>query len=613
MASIDTLKAALAGVNWDVSLSWPEHILTVPAHDLYIALGGVEPPKLLPVPYYSQEASDARAYANDCGPACVHMLLDWQAAKVNLPQLIVTTNQLSSETTLNGNDVGLGNAALVTLAAKHSLALKVASGVNQAFIQDQIDAGLPVICLISYAPIQDRENQADRGGHFVVAVGYDVNNIYINDPDWWASGRYTPEMGHNFRVPWEQFNAALAAYNNTGCIVAKLFQPTKLYVVLTDMNIRSGPSVYNATVGSGVKLGSSVIVDLMQQIPDTAGNVYVPLWGGNWIALRNTQQNRIYLDVAMPAPPKPSAISGFGPHFLDGKYDAEVAKKYPVVKVMDNPGALVSAHADNPDRMFIHRRYNQDVDNVPGFIAAHGGATNAAAVWFTMYKADFEQCPWAYHEGPCESTTLTELIAFETERARIMGEAGYKPCVLNLGVGQTSDGLWRRPDMQKLMAEVVKAGGAIGLHCYAEGVMSASSGAGYWQKDGTWSLPGTPLPATIDPTQSWLALRIVRDMQIVNSLGYAPQFIATELGIDDCSNDVQSNGVYWPHGVRTRGWRTCWDIWLKEGWLVGRDAFTFYRCQLNWWVKQTGLPGCVYAQGDKTAGDPGVFDTLGLL
>jgi len=390
--------------------------------------------------------------------------------------------------------------------------------------------------------------------------------------------------------------------------------PLETFVVSVDkdgLNIRSEPNTRKRAVGK-LYNGDSVIVQ--GKYPDSASGYNFALL----ISVNGLKKSGyVAREFLKPVPPPPpTGIKGYGPHFLDGQYDAEVAKKYPVVKVMDNPGALVSAHNDNPDRMFIHRRYNKDVDNVPGFIAAYGGAPQAALVWFDMYKADFEQCPWAYHEGPCEAGISADLISFEYERAKLMGDNGYKPLVLNLGVGQTNDSLWKRADMQRLLAIVEKVGGAIGLHCYAEGVMSASSGAAYWNKDGTWSLPGTPLPKTIDPTQSWLALRIVRDRDVIASLGYHPQLIATELGLDDCAAG-DSNGIYWPdndHAIR--GWRTCWNLWNKMGWIVGIDAFSFYRCQLKWWVDTTGLPGCVYAHNDRTGsidGGPGCFDTAGLL
>lgn len=379
------------------------------------------------------------------------------------------------------------------------------------------------------------------------------------------------------------------------------------------LNIRPTPNTKQKAIGT-VRNGATVVVQ--GKYKDTvSGYTFTLLVSIDGLKQPSGYVAREFLKPVPPPPPTkpPSVFKGFGPHFLNGQYDATVARKYPVVKVMDNPGALVAAHADNPDRLFIHRRFNKAVDNPAKFIEDNGGATNAALTWFEMYKADFEQCPFAYHEGPCEAGVSTALIDFEYERTRILADKGYKACVLNLGVGQTFDALWTRADVVRLVQLVQRTGGAIGLHCYAEGVMSAYTGAGYWQDDGTWSLPGNPLPATIDPLQSYLALRIVRDQQILNGLGLYPQLIATELGLDDCYSP--DNGVKLPRGIKVRGWRSCTGVWQSEGWLKDIDANNFYLKQLQWWCDQTGLPGCVYAHGDATEwnGIPGVFDTVGLL
>jgi len=166
-------------------------------------------PVMLNIPYRSQEAPDARRYRNDCGPACVGMLLDWQAQVKGLTTPRIATDQLSSETSLASSDSGLRTAQLVTLALAHGLKLNLVTTANIQNIVDEINAGRPVLCLISYGPLTGRENQFDSGGHFLLAVGYDGNNIYVNDPDWYNHGAITMEQGHNWKVPITQFAQAL--------------------------------------------------------------------------------------------------------------------------------------------------------------------------------------------------------------------------------------------------------------------------------------------------------------------------------------------------------------------------------------------------------------------
>lgn len=377
--------------------------------------------------------------------------------------------------------------------------------------------------------------------------------------------------------------------------------PVLRYVNTPDgLNVRAAPSLSAGRVG-GLPYKMAI------QVYDQPQNGYVQIaagnYKGNWTATQ-------WLSVEPPATVAviPAQIRGFGPHFLNGQYDAGVARKYNVVKVMDNPGALASAVRDNPNRLFIHRRYNQGVDQIDNFVDQHGGPAGAAAAWFAMYRGDFETVPQAYHEGPCESFPTEKMIAFELERAKLATLYGWKVCVLNLGVGHTSDELWARSDVLALMKFVQDNQHLVGLHCYGEAVITAMAGAAYWRQDGSWSLPGNPLPATIDSTQSWLAFRIIQDRKLLAAKGITPMFCATELGIDDCSPP-------YPHGVQTRGWKSAVAIWQSEGWLAGTDAIGFYRKQLQYWVDMTGLPGCVYAHGDRTAWRdiPDVFNTEGVL
>jgi ABC-type bacteriocin/lantibiotic exporter with double-glycine peptidase domain len=142
----------------------------------------------------------AGRYANDCGAACVKMVLDY----CNLQS--ETVDVLASQTALAQKDDGLTSAALRVLAARYNLALVVRNDLSIAEIKWQIDAGKPVIMLISYRYIRGRQNQGDFGGHFVVATGYDADHVIINDPDWWGS---QTEKGHGFAVPVQEFGQAI--------------------------------------------------------------------------------------------------------------------------------------------------------------------------------------------------------------------------------------------------------------------------------------------------------------------------------------------------------------------------------------------------------------------
>ena len=178
-------------------------------------------PIMIDVPYRSQESQDARRYRNDCGPACVAMLIDWQRKVKGLPPQPISINQLASETSLATRDTGLPTSALVPLAAKHGVTLRLS---NNATVQNQlaeVAAGRPVLAMIAYGPLTGRENKADTGLHFVIVTGYDANNVYVNDPDWWNAGRVRMEDGHNWKVPITQYGLAVqeSSVPNQGCFI----------------------------------------------------------------------------------------------------------------------------------------------------------------------------------------------------------------------------------------------------------------------------------------------------------------------------------------------------------------------------------------------------------
>ena len=165
---------------------------------------------MLNVPYRSQEDPDARRFRNDCGPAVVAMLIDWQRQQHGQPIQPVSIDDLSAETSLAQSDVGLDTTDVIALAAKHGVTLSLTGSLSIALITAEIDVGRPPFALISYVPLLGRENQGDKFGHFVLITGYDLNNIYLNDPDWWTQGSTNRDQGHNWQVPIAQFTLAMS-------------------------------------------------------------------------------------------------------------------------------------------------------------------------------------------------------------------------------------------------------------------------------------------------------------------------------------------------------------------------------------------------------------------
>lgn len=241
---------------------------------------------MLNVPIVSQWGIGANARTNDCGVACVAMLLEWYAKRGSL-----TVDQLALETTLDSSDTGLMPAQLVTLAARHGLPL-ASQSVTLDMIRNEINASRPVIALIKYSYILGRLDSGFGGGHFVLVIGHDPDHFVLNDPDDWTSGL---THGHDFYCPVNQLDLAMEAYGNQAVFVrpdlmsnadqikaltaqnrANLEQIDALadqdddqpppgvtmYVTSTNgLNVRSTPQVIATNIVGGLRYGDAVQVE----------------------------------------------------------------------------------------------------------------------------------------------------------------------------------------------------------------------------------------------------------------------------------------------------------------------------------------------------------------
>ncbi|RMF82220.1 MAG: hypothetical protein D6737_02735 [Chloroflexi bacterium] len=162
----------------------------------------------LDVPYYSQEASTAVYSPNDCGPACVRMLIGWDRLRKGQEDPADLT--IDDVTRAAGIGRSTSNTRqLRAVAQKYNLTLnytdRAANSMSIETIKREIDAGRPVLCLINYKYLTKRQSDFD-GGHFVLAVGYNDQEIILNDPLW--SGSRMAE-GKGFRVPQREFQDAI--------------------------------------------------------------------------------------------------------------------------------------------------------------------------------------------------------------------------------------------------------------------------------------------------------------------------------------------------------------------------------------------------------------------
>ncbi len=154
--------------------------------------------RILNVSYKSQNDPDALEKNNDCGPACVAMLLLAQGQEVRTDDVYAASSVMA--------DLPLRFDQVEAAAAHYGLTLTSRRDLSLQTIRDYIDQGTPVIALIKYQYLPDRQGQGTTGGHFVLVVGYDdaAGEIVINDPYYWGDLRSKGDHHHYDYDTWEQ-------------------------------------------------------------------------------------------------------------------------------------------------------------------------------------------------------------------------------------------------------------------------------------------------------------------------------------------------------------------------------------------------------------------------
>lgn len=159
------------------------------------------------IPYKSQYDQDASEFRNDCGPACVAMILNGLGVNV-------TTNNVYWKTGAKHNGyVSVGQ--LIRAARTYDVAFEYFYPWSLNELKSAVKWGHAVIPLIHYgawSKIGITQNSF-RGPHFVVVLGYDEEYIYINDPLWSGSRRWE---GEHKRLTYRQFEAAWSTASKDG-------------------------------------------------------------------------------------------------------------------------------------------------------------------------------------------------------------------------------------------------------------------------------------------------------------------------------------------------------------------------------------------------------------
>lgn len=141
---------------------------------------------LLTVPYKSQYDADAGQSRNDCGPACLAMLL-------NALGVAATTDAVFQRTGAAA-DGYVSMAQLMRVGESYGAPLEFRKGYTLGELQARLDRARPVIALVHYAAFSEvapgvATQSLFTGPHFVLVVGYDEDHVVVHDPLWSGARR----------------------------------------------------------------------------------------------------------------------------------------------------------------------------------------------------------------------------------------------------------------------------------------------------------------------------------------------------------------------------------------------------------------------------------------
>jgi hypothetical protein len=479
------------------------------------------------------------------------------------------------------------------------------------------------ILLINYATIAKyAQDTRFQGWHWLIYIGVDPADSTRSltlDPDYWGNRM---NEGDHKSYPTAALRAAFRPYSS-GYATAITFPdlatdplpvppPFEAHEIVINVEADSWLNV-RAGAGTGyAKVGAVHRGDRMRVVAEQYG----------WLRIEGAQERWISKLFASPAPaappviiipPPPSTTGGYGPHFLQ---DARLTTgKYKVYKSVDQDGLLEAAHNQNPDAMHIHRKFYEDAEQTRRLVEMQTiGIEAAYNRWYNENKAAIARFPYAYFESYNEVLSPDVFLMFETYRTKRLAEINRKACVLNIQPGHTDKGMWQRA--KAMVDAVIQHNGIIGEHCYAQAVMSSNANDSYWiPGSGAWS-GGDLYPKPLRPMDCHTGARIVQSKYHLANQGQSQAVIvATELGISDVSNN--ENKIPYALGIKTFGWKSCFEVWRRMGWINSITPEQFYLRQLDWWAETTGCLGVVFTHGVAKRADGtsmwDTFDTMGLL
>lgn len=241
---------------------------------------------MLSVPYISQLEPGALAKNNDCGPTCCAMII------MAYSHSTLTVDGLYKQAGIN-SDQYLSASQLRSILAMNRISSVWYTGWKLGDLYESLVARKPTTLLINYGILSRAGLTESRfaGAHFVLAVGIDDENVYVNDPLYRGTG------GFKKAYPAKIFNDAWQSCNVQGNPNGGALQVTKPFTgetsnalftvrLLMNMNVRNGPGINYRDIGD---LSKGAELDILE----TSGNDWGRFSDGSWVCITPNYAVRI--------------------------------------------------------------------------------------------------------------------------------------------------------------------------------------------------------------------------------------------------------------------------------------------------------------------------------
>jgi len=222
-----------------------ESVLGTPAPVTTSAFGE---PAVLSVPYVRQVGEGADKFTHDSGAAAGCMLVHaYTPKRPTVDEFFVRTGMTS--------DKPLSPQQVAKALASYSILTDTRYSQKVSDIYDALAFMKPVILILRHQVLREvgLTTETTEAPHYLAAVGFDVDNIYIHDP----LRNEGDESGRALRVPlmifyeaWNKVVQAIPSQFDRAAIIPKFALRRRMYVTSDTLNIRKGPGTNFEVVGN---------------------------------------------------------------------------------------------------------------------------------------------------------------------------------------------------------------------------------------------------------------------------------------------------------------------------------------------------------------------------